>query len=436
MCDTFIIKEKGMIFFGKNSDREPNEAQLLEHYPPREFKKGEKIKTTYLEIEQKNRTNGIIISRPFWMWGAEMGVNDKGVVIGNEAVFTKMPYRKKGVLTGMDILRLALERGSSAEDSVDIIISLINDYGQGGICGLEDKRMAYHNSFLIADKRKGFVLETAGKFWVYKEVKDFHAISNRLTIGESFDNIHPETIDFVRKKGWLKKGKNFNFGKIFSDYLFTKFSGSKPRLSRAIKLLKDKKDDFSLKDAFSILRDHGEGDYNPDSHFTGDYICAHAGNFITRKATQTVNSFVVKNQKDKIDIWSTATSSPCTAIFNPISFKYFPNFGDKADSRFNNNIFWWQHELLYREALRDFSNRILVFKDEITEIENRLVKKMGKSDFTENSEFYSDNIRFSAEKYKEWYNLIKERKPHRRAKFIFRSFWNRQNKKARLNIKL
>lgn len=41
------------------------------------------------------------------MWGAEMGANDKGVVIGNEAVWTKMnsPADKEEKLLGMDLLR-------------------------------------------------------------------------------------------------------------------------------------------------------------------------------------------------------------------------------------------------------------------------------------------------------------------------------------------
>ena len=47
------------------------------------------------------------------MWGSEMGANEKGVVIGNEAVWTRMPLRKDDGLTGMDLLRLAFTHAPS-----------------------------------------------------------------------------------------------------------------------------------------------------------------------------------------------------------------------------------------------------------------------------------------------------------------------------------
>ena len=113
MCDTFIAMPSttadGSILFGKNSDREPNEAQALEYHPGTVHASESVVKCTYVQVPQANETYAVLISRPFWMWGAEMGANEKGVVIGNEAVFTRMPLDRKENLTGMDILRLALD---------------------------------------------------------------------------------------------------------------------------------------------------------------------------------------------------------------------------------------------------------------------------------------------------------------------------------------
>ena len=100
MCDTIgkIIPGKGG-FFGKNSDRSPNEPQVVEYYPAQVHNTA-KVKTTYIEVDQVEKTKAIVLSRPTWMWGGEMGVNECGVCIGNEAVFTKGAYGKDG-LTGI-----------------------------------------------------------------------------------------------------------------------------------------------------------------------------------------------------------------------------------------------------------------------------------------------------------------------------------------------
>ena len=115
MCDTLVaFTPKGMIF-GKNSDRDPNEVQNLVQIPPQDHPRGVMVKCTYIEIPQVSHTNGVLLSQPFWMWGAESGVNEFGVAIGNEAIFTKVAPRKENkYLLGMDLLRLGLERGKSA----------------------------------------------------------------------------------------------------------------------------------------------------------------------------------------------------------------------------------------------------------------------------------------------------------------------------------
>ena len=52
-------------------------------------------------------THGVVLSKPAWMWGAEMGANEHGVCIGNEAVWTKVNSANDAEekLLGMDLVR-------------------------------------------------------------------------------------------------------------------------------------------------------------------------------------------------------------------------------------------------------------------------------------------------------------------------------------------
>ena len=79
MCDTFGVIGKNKIF-GKNSDKSPNEIQVVE-YIKGYTTDSEELKLTYITIPQVKKINSIVISRPTWMWGAEMGVNEYGLVI-------------------------------------------------------------------------------------------------------------------------------------------------------------------------------------------------------------------------------------------------------------------------------------------------------------------------------------------------------------------
>ena len=219
MCDTVAIadKQRGGWWFAKNSDREPDEPQLVEVHPAVRGDDSQLLKTTYLTIPQVPDRHAVLISRPSWIWGAEMGVNEHGVAIGNEAVFSRRPVRHEPRLRGMDLVRLGLERAATAAEAVAVMTTLLEAYGQGGPAGYRNKRFAYDNSFLIVDPQEAFILETAGRQWVVKKITgDYAAISNGY-------RLH---MDWDRCGGGFAGG---DFAARHSDRLVTWIAGARAR---------------------------------------------------------------------------------------------------------------------------------------------------------------------------------------------------------------
>ncbi|MCK5299403.1 MAG: C69 family dipeptidase, partial [Candidatus Heimdallarchaeota archaeon] len=227
MCDTLVAlgnsTEEGHVIFGKNSDRPFNEVQLITFSPRTKYEKGNSLKCTYLEIPQVSETYAILLSQPYWMWGAEMGANEYGVVIGNEAIYTHEPLRSIGLL-GMDLLRLGLERGKSAKEALEVIIDLLEKYGQGGGCAYDDPSWMYHNSYIIADSKEAYVLETADNWWIVEKVVDVRSISNEISIRGKGDLRKKGIIRHAIDKNYCKSEEDFDFAVTFSGIPIPKFS--------------------------------------------------------------------------------------------------------------------------------------------------------------------------------------------------------------------
>lgn len=191
VCDSLCVlgpaAGDGRTWFAKSSDRPPGEAQRLEWHPPR--RDDDAVRATHVEVASCDRpTLGVLGSRPAWMWGLEHGVNEAGVAIGNERVFTRRhPKHAAPGLTGMDLVRLGLERASTASEAVAVMTSLLERHGQGGAC-LPGTGEAYWSSFLVADPNEAYVLETSGDSWSADPVVGSRAISNRLDI-DAFDEV-------------------------------------------------------------------------------------------------------------------------------------------------------------------------------------------------------------------------------------------------------
>lgn len=196
MCDCLVAlghrTVSGRALFAKNSDRPPSESQVIRWNPPR--RDTAPISATHITIDPwEATTHACVLSMPDWCWGAEHGVNEHGVAIGNETIYTTLDPRTAPVaLIGMDLVRLGLERASTAREAAGVIAGLIERYGQGG-SGHDPRGGArprpYWSSFLIADPTDAWVVETSGNLVSSMKVDSTWAISNRTTIPD-FDRAH------------------------------------------------------------------------------------------------------------------------------------------------------------------------------------------------------------------------------------------------------
>ena len=199
MCDTLCAPGAGGFVFAKNSDRPVGEVQLVVPFGRRPTA-GCSLRTQYLSIGDTG-AHATLLSCPTWLWGAEHGVNEHGVAIGNERVATVHDAaRARPTLIGMDLVRLGLERARTAPEALEILIDLLTTYGQGGIADAAHEE-AYDSSFLIADAGEAFVLDTSGTGYAAAPVAHGTAISNRLSVGTQWTRASPELVpgdDFDR----------------------------------------------------------------------------------------------------------------------------------------------------------------------------------------------------------------------------------------------
>ena len=302
MCDTFIAlppaTRDGSVIFAKNSDRPAGEGQGVRVYPGGRHGLGDVLQCTYIEIPEAGRTHAVVLSRIDWMWGAEMGANESGVVIGNQAVWTRFPPGPPALL-GMDLVRLGLERGATAREALDVMVSLLEEFGQGGPCAENDPGFAYDNSFLIADLNEAWVLETAARLWVAERVSGgVRNISNRLSIRARYDLGHPDLAQEARLLGFPCDHGPVDFAACFSTAPVEPDPGS--REAWGARLLDRNDGAITPEIMMDVLRHHESG------------ICMHGG-------FETTASMVSRlSPGGDATHWLTGEANPCSASFRRV----------------------------------------------------------------------------------------------------------------------
>ena len=441
MCDTLVatpeVTADGVMIFGKNSDREPNEAQYLYFAPAARHAAGSSVRCTYIEIPQVRHTYAVLLSRPFWMWGAEMGANQHGVVIGNEAVFSKVPASKEKALLGMDLLRLGLERGRSAQEALHVITDLLETHGQGGKAGYT-RELYYHNSFIIADAKEAWVLETVARHWAAKRVQGVYTISNGLTLGNDFDLSSMDLVSHAVRMGWCKSRDDFDFAACYSDFVYTRFSASRSRCGRTTGLLLAQKGGITPQTIMAALRDHGEtagAGWRTDQGLADPKVCMHAG-FGPVRVDQSVGSQVSTLHPEAPVHFFTGTSAPCTSLFKPVWMDApLPEMGPEPTGVYDPATLYWQHERLHRATLSDYPNLIQLFQPALKELEARFVQgalERAGGPAAERKAYMDQCFAEAAAAEAAWLEMVKSASPRSQPARLYSLAWGNFNRQAQM----
>jgi dipeptidase len=307
----------GQTLFGHNSDRPLRERQSIRRVPGREFAPDEKVKTNNLELPQARHTDTVLGAQPEGCWGYTQGVNDQGVAAGCAVLHNKIPCSGPGLL-GTDLVRLVLERSRNARQAVDLLIDFVGQYGQSEPLGNPPQG---DSSFLIADSTEAFAIETAGRHWVYQEIREVRAAGNACIIRQDWNRISPGLSDSVIRQGWWPAdGSKLDFAGAVTENPMGHASGLR-RWGRATLLLEQQNGHIDGAFLRRVLADHYEGTHfevDPLASLTGPMtLCQHG---VVPGTSQTATSMVAQlgSRGGSLNVVGCAFGPPCCGVYFPL----------------------------------------------------------------------------------------------------------------------
>jgi len=276
-CDTWVAlpdaTASGATILAKNSDRTVFDCQPLFLHPRQAWPTGAEIDLGRTSVPQVAETFATLGSSPYWCWGYEEGINEFGVAIGNEGLFTRARNEDVAAAaqgkgpplgpTGMDLLRLALERSRTAREAVQTIGQLLEEHGQfgSGLPMQSAAQGAYDNSFIVADPREAWVVETCGRSWVARRfTQGTTSISNVPSIRTDWDLASEGLVAHAVERGWwpAEKAEAFDFLAASADPsppIAAQMERARTRAGCSAGLLNEKEGSVSPRWMMRIARD-------------------------------------------------------------------------------------------------------------------------------------------------------------------------------------
>ncbi len=393
-CDTWVAlpnaTASGFTILGKNSDRPVFDCQPLMFGECKSWPAGSKINLGRVTIPQVEKTYATLGSSPYWCWGYEEGINEHGVAIGNEGIWTKVLTESLSAHaagrgpdlgpTGMDLLRLGLERGKTAKEALGVITKLVEQYGQfgSGIPSAAAAVGAYENSYIIADASEAWVLETAGTHWIAKRVGEgTTSISNTLSLATTWDRASKNLVPHAVERGWWPKEKieAFDFSQAYLASGADRAAGRERALQRAncsARLLRERRGRITKRWMMNIARDRSS---TPSIDLD-----------------QTASSCVaiLPGKSDALPVFWWCPSTPSSSCYIPFFVhggglpsvvstagttgkRTQPPSQVEADT-FSEQSFWWLFRDLCDKTNRDWKKRNPVVRSEFDALENEFAE--------------------------------------------------------------
>jgi hypothetical protein len=271
-----------------------------------------------LEIPQVRRTQTVLGLRTHHSTGYRAGLNGAYVAAGCLPLEVRLRGSQPG-LSGPNLVRLVLERSRSAHQGMEVLIDLLDRYGQGVLSDANYSSGCDH-AFLIADPREAILIETAGKHWVAQEIGSVRALVSSRTIRQDWDRISPALSEFVIGEGsWPADGSKVDFIDAIGDAPEQHPRAFK-RWGRAMLLLEEQNGHIDSGIVRRLLRDHGdglEGAWMPSIDHLSRGACRHAG-ALAGSATQASFMACLAEHSPLPPLAWVAFGAPCRSVYFPV----------------------------------------------------------------------------------------------------------------------